>query len=93
MKFKTKSKEYETLLKEIKNTLWQELTLVKRRKRLTEELNELWNSEGMTEEYKNTRSCQLGYLLNDICTTTRSALPVAHRNRDSCLPQGLTQKF
>tara|TARA_Y100001937_G_C6933958_1_gene247271 strand:- start:79 stop:234 length:156 start_codon:yes stop_codon:yes gene_type:complete len=45
MKFKTKSKEYETLLKEIKNTLWQELTLVKRRKRLTEELNELWNSE------------------------------------------------
>ena len=46
-----------------------------------------------TEEYKNTRSCQLGYLLNDICTTTRSALPVAHRNRDSCLPQGLTQKF
>ena len=45
MKFKTKSKEYETLLKEIKNTLWQELTLVKRRKRLTEELNELWDSE------------------------------------------------
>ena len=45
MKFKNKSKEYETLLKEIKNTLWQELTLVKRRKRLTEELNELWNSE------------------------------------------------
>ena len=45
MTFRTKTKQLDALLKELKNTLWQELTIVKRRKKLTEEINELWDSE------------------------------------------------
>ena len=41
MTFRTKTKQLDALLKELKNTLWQELTIVKRRKKLTEEINEL----------------------------------------------------
>ena len=45
MKFRDKTKQLDAFLKELNNTLWEELTVVKRRKKLTEEINELWNSE------------------------------------------------
>ena len=45
MKFRSKTKQLDALLKELKNTLWEELTVVKRRKKLTEEINELWDTK------------------------------------------------
>ena len=45
MKFRSKTKQLDALLKELKNTLWHDLSIVKRRKKLTEEINELWDSE------------------------------------------------
>tara|TARA_Y200000002_G_C22262996_1_gene488786 strand:- start:10 stop:174 length:165 start_codon:yes stop_codon:yes gene_type:complete len=53
MKFRSKTKQLDALIKELKNTLWEELTVVKRRKRLTEEINELWDSEETVTLIKN----------------------------------------
>jgi len=53
MTFRTKTKQLDALIKELKNTLWEELTVVKRRKRLTEEINELWDSEETVTLIKN----------------------------------------